>query len=113
MELLKKSILYSCTVFISPWAAVDQISFSTEPDFGISLFPNHAQCKRRILVVAMARNLGHARALDMASKSNITLHSTSMFRDFSMGTDLKSSVIRECNKKSRFFTANFLVTSEI
>ena len=51
--------------------------------------------------------------LDTASKSNITLHLTSIFRDFYMSTDLKSSVIHECNKQCRFFTANFLAISEI
>ena len=50
--------------------------------------------------------------LDTASKSNNTLHLTSIFRDFYMSTDLKSSVIHECNKQCRFFTANFLAISE-
>ena len=51
--------------------------------------------------------------LDTASKSNITLHLTSIFRDFYMSTDLKSSVIHECNKQCRFFTANFPAIIEI
>ena len=51
--------------------------------------------------------------LDTASKSNITLHLTSIFRDLYMSTDLESSVIHECNKQCRLFTANFLTISEI